>query len=71
MSTRYTPTGEIYRPTEAEAMRELVRAERKGKSARHRRGGVLREDDIREMDARRLERDPWENFKRYMTEDKK
>jgi hypothetical protein len=31
MSTRYTPTGEIYRPTEAEAMRELVRAERKGK----------------------------------------
>lgn len=71
MSTRYTPTGEIYRPTEAAAMRELVRAERKEKSARHRRGGVLREDDIREMDARRLERDPLENFKRYMTEDKK
>lgn len=70
MSTRYTSTGEIYRPTEAAAMRELVRRERE-KSARHRRGGVLREDDIREMDAGRLERDPWENFKRYMTEDKK
>lgn len=28
MSTRYTPTGEIYRPTEAAAMRELVRSER-------------------------------------------
>nr|DAG42627.1 MAG TPA: hypothetical protein [Caudoviricetes sp.] len=31
MSTRYTPTGEIYRPTEAEAMRELAGAERKEK----------------------------------------
>ena len=70
MSTRYTPAGEIYRPTEAAAMRELVRSE-KEKSARHRRGGVLREEDILEMDARRLARDPWENFKRHMTEDKK